>query len=613
MFKTKSDEKDKREKTPDEHEQTKLEDKRSAVQNKVADKVPGKEKRLRIRKPKWITRSMAEELSREDILRATCFEFLIYLTFVICVCISVMGTRSSYNYYLAKSLSVQFVEKDFNTINGFTITFSQICSATDLWMYLENHFVPSIFWEHTYDREDKEEYQHEMNIMYENKILGVPRIRQVKVRNDSCEVHDYFRRYFITCYDTYESGDKDKNDFGPGQPTAWTYSSAKETKSLWYWGQVSTYGGDGFYVDLLRDRNGTRQIIQDLKENMWIQRGTRAIFIDFTVYNANMNLFAVCKFVFELPPVGGVLTKAEIHSMKLLRFLKKWDYIVLWCELASYVLMLYYLSEEIREMIHFKLHYILKFWNYVDLSIIGCAIAGGTMSLLEYMEVPRAMRALNENPDQYANVEYLAFINTSKSNLFAIMLFLVIMKAFKYLNFNRTMGQLNSTLKQNMFLAIINDTYNDVKTEIAIAPDEMQMTEFLRNNLYKLLRKIGVKKNIDTTATKSEINATVRQIRAVLLKCGFNFLEIEMFFARYGVNPMADVKVNDVEDLIHDLEIGVAADDQQKGRSLTPEILHRQQEKLEQLDKTLGELVEQVKLLLERLDRMETVKKVRRA
>ncbi|VEN47220.1 unnamed protein product [Callosobruchus maculatus] len=637
---------------------------------------------------------MAEELSREDILRATCFEFLIYLTFVICVCISVMGTRSSYNYYLAKSLSVQFVEKDFNTINGFTITFSQICSATDLWMYLENHFVPSIFWEHTYDREDKEEYQHEMNIMYENKILGVPRIRQVKVRNDSCEVHDYFRRYFITCYDTYESGDKDKNDFGPGQPTAWTYSSAKETKSLWYWGQVSTYGGDGFYVDLLRDRNGTRQIIQDLKENMWIQRGTRAIFIDFTVYNANMNLFAVCKFVFELPPVGGVLTKAEIHSMKLLRFLKKWDYIVLWCELASYVLMLYYLSEEIREMIHFKLHYILKFWNYVDLSIIGCAIAGGTMSLLEYMEVPRAMRALNENPDQYANVEYLAFINTSKSNLFAIMLFLVIMKAFKYLNFNRTMGQLNSTLKQcskdvigfslmffivffafselgyllfgsavenfssfglamftllrtilgdfnydeleradrvlapiyflsyiflvffvlmNMFLAIINDTYNDVKTEIAIAPDEMQMTEFLRNNLYKLLRKIGVKKNIDTTATKSEINATVRQIRAVLLKCGFNFLEIEMFFARYGVNPMADVKVNDVEDLIHDLEIGVAADDQQKGRSLTPEILHRQQEKLEQLDKTLGELVEQVKLLLERLDRMETVKKVRRA
>nr|CAI5841358.1 unnamed protein product [Callosobruchus analis] len=203
-----------------------------------------------------------------------------------------MGSQSSYNYYLSKSLSVQFVEEDFNTINGFLITFVQIRSATDLWMYLENHFIPSIFWEYTYDREDREEYEREMNIMYVNRILGVPRIRQVKVRNDSCEVHDYFRRYFINCFDTYEYGKKDKDDFGPGQSTAWTYSSAKVTKSLRYWGQVSHYGGDGYYVDLLRNRSGTKQIIQDLKENMWIQRGTRAIFIDFTVYNANMNLFA---------------------------------------------------------------------------------------------------------------------------------------------------------------------------------------------------------------------------------------------------------------------------------------------------------------------------------
>lgn len=39
----------------------------------------------------------------------------------------------------------------------------------------------------------------------------------------------------------------------------------------------------------------SRDILASLRENLWIQRGTRAIFIDFTVYNANINLFCVIK------------------------------------------------------------------------------------------------------------------------------------------------------------------------------------------------------------------------------------------------------------------------------------------------------------------------------
>ena len=34
-----------------------------------------------------------------------------------------------------------------------------------------------------------------------------------------------------------------------------------------------------------------------LRRDLWIGRGTRAIFIDFTVYNANINLFCIIKSV----------------------------------------------------------------------------------------------------------------------------------------------------------------------------------------------------------------------------------------------------------------------------------------------------------------------------
>jgi hypothetical protein len=36
----------------------------------------------------------------------------------------------------------------------------------------------------------------------------------------------------------------------------------------------------------------SKQLLLDLQRNRWINRGTRAVFIDVLVFNANVNLFA---------------------------------------------------------------------------------------------------------------------------------------------------------------------------------------------------------------------------------------------------------------------------------------------------------------------------------
>ena len=55
------------------------------------------------------------------------------------------------------------------------------------------------------------------------------------------------------------------------------------------------------------DKKVAQLTIEELKQNLWIEMGTRVVFIDFTVYNANMNMFAVVKLVFEFPAAGGDL------------------------------------------------------------------------------------------------------------------------------------------------------------------------------------------------------------------------------------------------------------------------------------------------------------------
>jgi hypothetical protein len=77
--------------------------------------------------------------------------------------------------------------------------------------------------------------------------------------------------------------------------SAWTYQSSDELDSRQYWGRLATYSGGGFTQLLPQTRKQAEAKIAELKENLWLDRASRVVFIDFTVYNANINLFCVVK------------------------------------------------------------------------------------------------------------------------------------------------------------------------------------------------------------------------------------------------------------------------------------------------------------------------------
>lgn len=73
--------------------------------------------------------------------------------------------------------------------------------------------MDGLYWEKWYN--GKNVSQNELGyIFYENKVLGVPRIRQLKVRNDSCTVHSDFQNEIKACYDAYAKSIEDKATFG---------------------------------------------------------------------------------------------------------------------------------------------------------------------------------------------------------------------------------------------------------------------------------------------------------------------------------------------------------------------------------------------------------------
>lgn len=74
----------------------------------------------------------------------------------------------------------------------------------------------------------------------------------------------------------------------------WKYVSASSF-SPWYWGSVGFYRSGGFIFTLPRSKQESMEKLAFLRKNGWITRGTRAVFIDFSTFNANINLFCVVR------------------------------------------------------------------------------------------------------------------------------------------------------------------------------------------------------------------------------------------------------------------------------------------------------------------------------
>ena len=102
----------------------------------------------------------------------------------------------------------------------------------------------------------------------------------------------------------------DSSPFGPVNKNSglaeWKWYSAKEMNEGSYTGRSWTvYPGSGYNVTLPLNYNAALERLYYLKENNWIDLQTRAVFLDFIVYNANVKLISLVKVAVEFPPSSG--------------------------------------------------------------------------------------------------------------------------------------------------------------------------------------------------------------------------------------------------------------------------------------------------------------------
>uniref|UniRef100_A0A669EF01 Polycystin-2 n=1 Tax=Oreochromis niloticus TaxID=8128 RepID=A0A669EF01_ORENI len=393
----------------------------------------------------WGTELMEEsDSSRERYLRNVLREMLTYVAFLITICILTYGMVSANMYHYTKVMSQLFLDTPLSA--GDPSTFRSLSTMEDFWKFTEGPFLNGMYWEVWYNNKSLPENQS--LIYYENLLLGVPRLRQVKVHNETCSVHEDLRDEVQDCYNIYTLTNEDTAPFGPKNGTAWLYTPESEMNSSSYSGQVSKYGGGGYYQDLSRTKEESAIQLQVLKDHLWLDRGTRAVFLDFSVYNGNINLFCIARLLAEFPATGGVVTSWQFQTVRLIRYVSSWDYFVGMCEVAFCLFILYYVVEEVLEIRIHRLHYFKSLWNCLDVLIVTLSVVAIIMNITRTAMVGNLLRGLLENHTAHPSFEPLANLQVQFNNMAAVIVFFSWVKLFKFINFNKTMSQLSSTMSR---------------------------------------------------------------------------------------------------------------------------------------------------------------------
>ncbi|NWV00117.1 PK2L2 protein, partial [Upupa epops] len=369
-------------------------------------------------------------------------EMSIYALFLADLCLVAFSMVSTDRYYLNRVMTRLFLEPRSSVDAGRA--FRSIGSKADFWRFAEGPLLDGLYWDKWYSNTTSTHWNHS-HIYYENMLLGAAQIRQLKVRNSTCSIYPYFQTVLHDCYSEYRYQAEDRSDFGLRNKPEWKYTSASPL-APWYWGSVGVYSSGGYLFTLARSKQESKKKLVFLRQNSWLTQGTRAVFIDFSTYNANVNLFCVIRLVVEFPATGGALTSSQIYSVKLLRHITYYDYFLASCEITFCVFIVTFMIQETVKIAELKKEYFRSISNWLDLLLLVVSILTIAFNIFCTVTVSQLMEKLLADAHVYPDFYFLAYWQVLYNNMVAFNVAFAWIKIFKYMNFNKTMMQLSSSL-----------------------------------------------------------------------------------------------------------------------------------------------------------------------
>ncbi|CAF1272127.1 unnamed protein product [Adineta ricciae] len=346
-------------------------------------------------------------------------EALMYLGFLILLYSLVYSNHFSNSFY-----QVDHLRKYLTNSRQIDANFSKISTIDDCWNWLENSFVYNLRAQTWYNGNVPRNLSGFINDK-SNRLIGWATMRQLRVKSQRCPIHNTIAYSCIYDYSFFDQDEhsyypewrnQSNNNYSSTIYNAFKYKSSEQLGTYIYVGDHKTYGGGGYVYEFRGRLSSLQSNLSQLHRLGWIDTRTRAVIIQLSLYNANVELFTSVTLLIEILSTGGFYPTIRVEPMHFYTFTSVWQLI---CTIVYLIVIIYFMVVEIRLLMRLKWKYFLQFWSLIQWSIIVCSWISVMIYIWRYNESKRIGQLFTETKghihelENYSNCFHFSIIMDS--------------------------------------------------------------------------------------------------------------------------------------------------------------------------------------------------------
>ena len=366
-------------------------------------------------------------------------ELLSYVVFLVLLYFTTYSNGNPHGFYQVDHLQKYFLTNS----NG---NFLDIRTIDEYWSWLNGSFVSNLRAQRWYNNDPPRNLSGYLNDKTV-RLLGWPILRQLRVRADSCAS----TRLVAECFDEFSWANEEKTSFAPNETLdafvrrAFDFRSGDELDTYMYVAPHHTYPSSGFVYEFRGRMAQIRSNLSELQRLSWIDRETRAIFLQFSLYNPNVELFVAATLLVELLPTGGVFPHFRFEPISFVVFTSLAQLI---CAIFYLLFVVDLLVVQIRSLIELKWKFFRSFWSIVDVGLIVCSWMGVAVYVYRSVESKRLARRFSEtNGYVFLNLQFATYMNDFFTYLLGYCCFFASLKFLRLCRFHPRLCLFSATVR----------------------------------------------------------------------------------------------------------------------------------------------------------------------
>ena len=230
--------------------------------------------------------------------------------------------------------------------------------------------------------------------------------------------------------------------------SAYTYQtlSARICNHLWINNQLY-YFLVGYVADLGHNESLAMNMTAYLQENDWLDRYTRAIFLEFTTYNPNVNMFCLVTLLSEIIPTGAYYQFNKIYPLRLYRYFGPNLLAIMVLEIVLLTFLLYFAYREFKKWRREGKLYWKDVWTYMELLVLASCFSTIGLYFARLVATNYSIGLMRDDPKSFVSFHYAAALDQWSTFTLGMAVFLSFLKTLRLLRFNRRMSFMSKTLK----------------------------------------------------------------------------------------------------------------------------------------------------------------------